>query len=78
VTAHDVIIRHVRFRLGDEARAELGTFDVSSMHDVILDHCSISWFMDENCTLHGPGVRNVAVQWSLIYEGLNRSFHPKE
>ncbi|MBP9902091.1 MAG: SUMF1/EgtB/PvdO family nonheme iron enzyme [Verrucomicrobia bacterium] len=77
VEAHDVIIRHVRFRLGDEARAELGTFDVSSTHDVILDHCSISWSMDENCTLHGKGVRNVTVQWSLIYEGLNRSFHPK-
>lgn len=77
VDAHDVIIRHVRFRLGDEARAELGTFDVSSTHDVILDHCSISWSMDENCTLHGKGVKNLTVQWCLIYEGLNRSFHPK-
>lgn len=66
VTAHNVIIRHVRFRLGDEARAGLGTLDVSSTHDVILDHCSISWSMDENCTFHGPGVRNVTVQWSLI------------
>ncbi len=77
VEAHDVIIRHVRFRLGDEARAELGTFDVSSTHDVVLDHCSISWSMDENCTLHGKGVKNLTVQWSFIYEGLNRSFHPK-
>ncbi len=77
VEAHDVILRHVRFRLGDEAQAELGTFDVSSAHDVILDHCSISWSMDENCTLHGKGVKNLTVQWSLIYEGLNRSFHPK-
>jgi len=77
VGAHDVIIRHVRFRLGDEARAEIGTFQVSGTQNVILDHCSFSWSMDENCTLHGGAARNLTVQWCIISESLNRSFHPK-
>ena len=77
VAANDVIIRHIRFRLGDEAQAELGTFQVSGAQNVILDHCSFSWSMDENCTLHGGDARNITVQWSIISESLNRSYHPK-
>ena len=77
VSAHDVIIRHLRFRLGDEARGEIGTFQVAGAQNVIVDHCSFSWSMDENCTLHGGEARNLTVQWSIISESLNRSFHPK-
>jgi len=37
----------------------------------------MSWSTDENCTLHGQNTRNLTVQWCLISESLNRSFHPK-
>ena len=77
VDAHDVVIRYLRFRLGDETRIESGTFQVGSVQDVIVDHCSISWSTDENCTLHGPQARNLTIQWCLISESLNRSYHPK-
>jgi formylglycine-generating enzyme required for sulfatase activity len=78
IDTHDVIVRHLRFRLGDETRMESGTFQVGgNSHDVIIDHCSMSWSTDENCTLHGQDVRNLTLQWSLIAESLNRSYHPK-
>ena len=67
VETHDVIIRYLRFRLGDETQSESGTFQVGrGSQDVIIDHCSISWSTDENCTLHGPDVRNLTLQWCMI------------
>ncbi len=77
VAADQVIIRHLRFRLGDEARGEIGTFQVAGAQNVILDHCSFSWSMDENCTLHGGTARNLTLQWCVVSESLNRSYHPK-
>ena len=78
INTHDVIIRHVRFRLGDLAEREAGTFQIGrGSQNVMVDHCSMSWSTDENCTINGPDVRNVTVQWCIIAESLNRSFHPK-
>jgi formylglycine-generating enzyme required for sulfatase activity len=73
---HDVIIRHMRFRLGDLARQEQITVSVIGASDFILDHCSISWSIDENLTFTGD-CRNVTVQWCIVSEGLARSYHPK-
>src|SRR5438445_9503988 len=44
--------------------------------DVILDHCSATWSIDEALSLAG-NVSNVTVQWCLIAEGLNHSKHSK-
>ncbi len=78
IDTHDVVVRHVRFRLGDQAERESGTFQIGrGSQNVIVDHCSMSWSTDENCTINGPDVRNITVQWCVIAESLNRSFHPK-
>ena len=77
VETHDVIIRYLRFRLGDERQIESGTFQIGKGQNAIIDHCSFSWSTDENCTLHGLDTRNLTLQWCLISESLNRSFHPK-
>ena len=78
IETHDVIVRHLRFRLGDQAERESGTFQIGNgSQNVIVDHCSLSWSTDENCTVHGPNVQNITLQWCLIAESLNRSFHPK-
>jgi formylglycine-generating enzyme required for sulfatase activity len=78
INTHDVIVRHLRFRLGDLAERESGTFQIGhGSQNVIVDHCSMSWSTDENCTINSPDVRNITVQWCLIAESLNRSFHPK-
>jgi pectate lyase len=77
IQTHDVVVRHLRFRLGDMAKAEADALNiVGDSHDVIVDHCSASWSVDEALSPSG-GIRNVTVQWSIIAEALNHSIHSK-
>ena len=73
---HDIVIRHMRFRLGDLAREEQITVHVMNGNNFILDHCSIAWAIDENLSSFGQ-CNNVTVQWCIISEGLWRTYHPK-
>jgi pectate lyase len=62
---HDVIVRYVRFRSGNEG----DSLDVMyGCRDVIIDHCSMSWGKDEAASFWGN--QNVTVQWCMIGEGL--------
>lgn len=77
IQTHDVIVRHLRFRPGDIAKAEVDALNiVGDSHDVIVDHCSASWSVDEALSPSG-GIRNITVQWSIIAEALNHSIHSK-
>jgi pectate lyase len=77
VRTHDVVVRYLRFRLGDQQQAEEDSFDiVGDARDVIVDHCSTTWSVDENLSPSGA-TRNVTVQWCLVAEALNRSVHSK-
>ena len=72
--AKDVVVRHLRIRVGDEAGRPLDALEVRNSADVIIDHCSMSWASDEVLsTWHGT--RNLTVQWCLISEPLDRSVH---
>ena len=77
IQTHDVIVRHLRFRPGDIAKAEADALNiVGDSHDVIVDHCSASWSVDEALSPSGA-LRDVTVQWSIIAEALNHSIHSK-
>lgn len=59
VSANDVIIRHLRIRPGAGKRTNKSGWEVDSLatnaaHDVIVDHCSITWGTDENLSASGP------------------------
>ena len=71
----DVIIRHIRMRLGDTVPQDEQSIFFFQAENVILDHCSISWAIDENCTPWES--HNVTVQWCFITEGLQDSVHSK-
>ena len=43
---------------------------------MILDHCSVSWSIDESLSPSGA-ISNITVQWSIIAEALNNSIHEK-
>ena len=77
--ADNVIVRHVRARPGDHP---LGTNpeerDCIAIRgdNVIIDHCSGSWGVDENVQAYGPR-DNVTIQWCITSEALLDSIHPK-
>ncbi len=76
LATHDVILRHLRFRSGDRTQKEQMSIGIFGGHDSIVDHCSMTWAIDEVMSSFGT-VHNLTVQWSIISEGLSRSYHPK-
>lgn len=78
IAADHVIVRHVRCRPGDNVKAESDSLSVSSGHDIIVDHCSASWSVDETLSASSRGrLGNVTVQWCIISESLHDSIHHK-
>ena len=77
VNTHDVVIRYLRSRPGDISGTEVDGLSIGGASaNVVIDHCSVSWSVDENLSPSGA-IRDVTVQWSIISEGLNRSVHAK-
>jgi len=77
VNANEVILRYLRFRPGDIAGREVDGLSIGGeSRNVIVDHCSASWGVDE-CLSASGAIADVTVQWCIIAEGLNRSVHHK-
>lgn len=74
--ANNVIIRYLRIRPGDTAGVELDAFGGRKGENIIVDHCSMSWSIDECVSIYS-GARNVTIQWCLISESLYQSVHSK-
>ena len=71
---HDVIIRYMRFRPGADSGTEYDGFSGKGSQ-AILDHCSVSWGVDEVLSLNK--VKNFTVQWCMATESLYDSIHKK-
>ena len=77
IATHDVVLRYLRSRLGDLSGQQADSITLTSgAENVIVDHCSASWSVDEALSLSGR-ISNVTVQWCLIGEALNHSKHVK-
>jgi hypothetical protein len=76
---HDIVIRHVRFRCGREPEDgyKPDTVEIRGGQNVIIDHCSVTWGVDECLSIVSETSRDITVQWSIIAEGLNRTPLPR-
>lgn len=96
IHAHDVIVQHIRVRVGEAGAAKKSGWETDALstagaaHDVIVDHCSLSWATDENGSMSGPRFDGATPQeWRLhtshritysnniLSEGLATSTHYK-
>ncbi len=92
VATHDVVVQHIRVRPGQGSHGKGWAPDGISLeaaYNVIIDHCSISWAIDENLSASGPRFEGKTPdEWrrntshtitfsnNIIAEGLNKSTHP--
>jgi len=96
VQASNVMVRHLRFRLGDNGYKDASGNIIGSdsedkdvirilgkpggTNDVIFDHCSMSWSIDEIVEIYGStnvadGVNDVTFQYCIFSEALYDSHH---
>ena len=76
VRANNVIIRFMRFRLGDLNKLEADALTIEKGHtDIMIDHCSCSWSTDECLSIYGA--KDATVQYCIVSEALNNSVHAK-
>jgi hypothetical protein len=70
---HDVIIRYLRFRIGDAAHRAMDGAGLGGCDDCIMDHCSISWSSDEGTS--SRGAKNITFQRNIVAEALHHGPH---
>ncbi|HMO86112.1 MAG TPA: hypothetical protein PKC18_14450, partial [Lacipirellulaceae bacterium] len=73
----NVVLQHLRMRVGNTyANYEPDALWISGSNNVMIDHVSASWGVDEVLSAtHGSS--NVTVQWSMITEALHNAGHSK-
>ena len=90
IDTHDVIIRHMRFRRGaTDVAFRDDALGGNPIGNIIIDHCSGSWGLDENMSLYrhvyqrdsitGQGTKlptvNISIQNSIFSEALDTYNH---
>lgn len=86
VETHDVLIEHLAVRPGDFQQGvtprsrdgvSIGSAPPHNAYNVVIDHLSIAWAIDENISTWHPSTHDVTIAHSIIAEGLYNSIHPK-
>ena len=93
IRTHDVILQHIKVRPGASRHVdgwEPDGISATSAYNVIIDHCSITWAVDENCSTSGPRFEGetpddwrentshtITMSNNIIAEGLSNATHTK-
>ena len=77
IGASNIIVRFIRIRLGNlnVAYHEGDGFGGMDQQNIIVDHCSVSWSIDECLSVYG--MKNATVQWCIASQSLRNSGHIK-
>lgn len=75
ISADHVIIRYIRVRFGDESGQDSDAISSRYVNNLILDHVSASWSIDETMSIYH--CENITVQWCIISESMFGSNHTK-
>lgn len=80
VSTHDVVLRFLRFRTGappDVSGENLDGLNIwhANGHDVVVDHNSFSWAVDENVSTWDDA-HDITFSWNIIAQGLREATHP--
>ena len=95
IRTHDVIVRHIRIRSGVSGQARRSGWEADALstvgaRDVIVDHCTMTWAVDENLSASGPRFtgdtveewrrgtsHDITFSYNVLAEGLADASHPK-
>jgi hypothetical protein len=95
IRTHDVIVRHIRIRTGASGRARRSGWEADALStvgasNVIVDHVTATWALDENLSASGPrftgntpqewrrgASHDITFSYNLLAEGLANASHPK-
>lgn len=95
VRTHDVVVSHIRVMTGADGQArmsgwEADSFSTVAARNIVVEHCSFLWGVDENMSASGPRFtgktvaewragtsHNIVFRDNLAAEGLATSSHPK-
>ncbi len=75
INSNNVIIRFLRFRPGEASGKEPDGLGGCDKKDIMVDHCSVSWSVDECLSVYG--MENSTVQWCIGSEALRKATHVK-
>lgn len=68
--ANNTICRYMKIRMGIVGTSGKDANGLSDGHDIIFDHCSVSWGRDENFSINTTTAQNITIQNSIISQGL--------
>lgn len=91
ISTHDILIQHIRVRPGDCGLPKRSGWEPDGIsttggesYNIVIDHCSISWAVDENLSASGPRSEgpqatshDITFSNCIIAEGLADSTHKK-
>ena len=91
IEASEVIVTHLKIRVGDDPQGpdpedrdgitiHIPSNSTQSVENIVIDHCSISWAVDENIGTWIDGdaeLKNITISHNIISEGLKFSIHPE-